>query len=231
MKAEDRANIDSMTRQIAINEWEYKYKLEMLFILQVIFIGLMVITIAAILSKYGFFPFKVVIIIGVVVAIVDLGVVIFRSRYTKNVRDQDSWSKRHFKGDGSETPAVSTELVQAAATSANQICAAVQSGNIANALSNPPITTSSSCPGLSAAGAGGPTGPTGAMGPTGATGATGAVGPHRCRNGYFCCTSTCNDNSRVCSDRTYQESSCYDSRGVLTASMSIPGPTGPVSLP
>lgn len=222
MKAEDRANIDSMTRQVAINEWEYKYKLEMLFILQIIFIGLMVITIAVILSKYGFFSFKVVILIGIVVVAVDVLVVLFRSAYTKNVRDQESWSKRYFKGDGSETPAVSPQLVQAAATSANQICTAVQSGNIMNALSNPPITTSTSCPGLSAAGAGIPVGPTGALGPIGPTGATGAVGPvkpEQCLNGYFCCKSKCNnDYNRTCSDRSYARNKCYDSNGVLIAS-------------
>jgi len=230
MKAEDRANIDSMTRQVAINEWEYKYKLEMLFILQVIFIGLMVITIAAILSKYGFFDYKVVILVGIIVVVVDIGVVIFRSMYTKNVRDQESWSKRYFKGDGSETPAVSPQLVQAAATSANQICTAVQSGNIANALSNPSITTSSSCPSLSAAGAGGP--PGAMRGPTGATGATGANKPDRCNDGYLCCNSKCNnDFNKTCSDRTYEVSTCYNSSGNVIATASNSGPTGPTHMP
>jgi FlaA1/EpsC-like NDP-sugar epimerase len=139
------ANADSMKRQLTINEWEYNHKLELLFILQLLFLGLILIVLLSVLSKRGIFGKAFVIYVSVIIFII-IGILWFlRSAYTKNIRDRFLWSRRYFSGDGSKPATISPETVKAAAEATQQVCDAAKTGDLSNALKNPPVTTSSKC--------------------------------------------------------------------------------------
>lgn len=101
---------DSLNRQSEINEWYYKYRRDTLFILQLVFIGVSVVLLMTILSKYKIVSPIFVVYIAVFIAILLLIVWIFKYKYNTDTRDFYHWDKRRFPGDGkldSEiTPAV-----------------------------------------------------------------------------------------------------------------------------
>jgi len=128
MSPEDQSNIDLMDRQVEVNQWTYNDKMEMLFISQMVFMGLLVAGIFVILSKYGFFDMKFVYFIMIIIAIVIFLFWFFKESYTKNVRDKKSWSKRQFTGDSNTPPAVPPGDVAAAAKTLSDLCNATQQG-------------------------------------------------------------------------------------------------------
>lgn len=128
--AAEQANMDSATRQRMVNEWEYNHKLDLLFSLQLLFLGLMIVAILASLAKYGLFTFTFVTYVAVLVLII-VGIIwVLRSRYTQNIRDRFFWSKRNFSGDGQIPSNISPETLKAQAELANQVCTAAISGNV-----------------------------------------------------------------------------------------------------
>jgi NhaP-type Na+/H+ or K+/H+ antiporter len=108
-------SIESIERQTEVNEWEYNRKLESLFIAQLFFLGLAVLVLLSILRKYGFSNLPFILIVGLVLITGLILLWYFRSSYTKNVRDKNSWNRRRFEGDGQLAPAVSPEQVAAEA--------------------------------------------------------------------------------------------------------------------
>jgi hypothetical protein len=128
MTPEDLANMDSTDRQVEINEWTYNDKMEMLFMSQLCFMGLLVAAIFSILSKYGFFDMRFVYIIMGLIA-VSLGLVwFFREAFTRNIRDRKHWNKRNFTGDYNTAPAVPPGEVSAAARGLISLCTSTQEG-------------------------------------------------------------------------------------------------------
>jgi Ca2+/Na+ antiporter len=113
-----------LERQVQISEWTYQDKLETLFIFQFMYIGLLVLILFMVLAKLGFFRTGFVYLIGVVIAIVIFAIWLFRSAYTKNIRDKREWNRRRFPGDGSTNPAVPAADVAAAAKETLASCAA-----------------------------------------------------------------------------------------------------------
>ena len=118
------ADPESLERQVQISEWTYQDKLETLFIFQLMYIGLLVLILFMVLAKLGFFRTGFVYLIAVVIAIVIFAIWLFRSAYTKNIRDKREWNRRRFPGDGSTNPAVPAADVAAAAKETLASCAA-----------------------------------------------------------------------------------------------------------
>jgi NhaP-type Na+/H+ or K+/H+ antiporter len=90
---------DSLKRQTSINEWYYQYRLETLFLFQLVFIGISGLVILSILSSYSVVP-KVFVIYVALLFFVMVGIIwYYKSNYNKNVRDPYHWDKRRFPAD------------------------------------------------------------------------------------------------------------------------------------
>ena len=100
---------DSERRQAQINDWYYRYRLDTLFVLQLLFLGLSVILLFTVLSKYGILSPMFVIYGAAVILIAVFIVWYFKYSYNKNTRDLYNWDKRKFPGDGT-TSSISMEV-------------------------------------------------------------------------------------------------------------------------
>ncbi len=135
MSMRDQSNVDMIDRQIEVNEWTYSDKMETLFILQILFIGLLVASLFVILSKYGFFDIRFVYLIMAIIVIVVFLVWFFKNTFTRNVRDRRFWNKRQFAGDSKLAPVVAPGEVSAAAKELINICSTSASGGSSNCVS------------------------------------------------------------------------------------------------
>jgi uncharacterized membrane protein len=100
---------DSERRQAQINEWYYQYRLDTLFVLQLLFLGLSVILLFTVLSKYRIIS-PVFVMYGAAVVLIMVFIVwYFKYTYNKNTRDFYAWDKRRFPGDGT-TSSISMEV-------------------------------------------------------------------------------------------------------------------------
>jgi len=111
----DLSNRDSMKRQTDINQWYYKYRLETLFIMQLLFIGLAGLILLSILSSYGIVPGMFVIYYGAIMIFVICAIWYFKASYTAANRDFYHWDKKHFAAD-STTHSPFTSNMKAAIT-------------------------------------------------------------------------------------------------------------------
>ena len=95
----EKYRIDLTNRQIEVNEWSYNNKMDTLFIFQILFISLLFASILIALNKQGIVGAPFVWYSVIVVALIDVIIVINRSIYTNNWRDQRFWNKRQFSDD------------------------------------------------------------------------------------------------------------------------------------
>lgn len=121
---ETPSNTDTQDRQARIAEWTYRDKMETLFVLQLLFLGIMTTALFATLSRVGFFEPRVVYVVGATALIVVALVWYFRSAYTKGARDKHTWDRRYFSGDFATDPVVSPTDVANAAKAAIALCQA-----------------------------------------------------------------------------------------------------------
>jgi NhaP-type Na+/H+ or K+/H+ antiporter len=95
----DQSKSDSIKRQTDINVWYYKYRMETLFVVQLLFIGLSGLILLTILSTYGIVPRIFTIYYGVIVIFM-IGVIwYYKSSYTSTKRDPYHWDKIRFAAD------------------------------------------------------------------------------------------------------------------------------------
>lgn len=95
----DQSKSDSMKRQTDINVWYYKYRMETLFVIQLLFIGLSGLILLTILSSYGIVPRIFTIYYGVIVIFM-IGVIwYYKYNYTSTKRDPYHWDKIRFAAD------------------------------------------------------------------------------------------------------------------------------------
>jgi hypothetical protein len=104
---------DSIKRQTEINDWYYHSRLETLFILQLLFLGLSFMIFLSILASYQIISSYFVGYYAVCVFIVLAAVWYFKNSYNKNNRDPNEWGKRRFPNDGAVSSNVSMETRQA----------------------------------------------------------------------------------------------------------------------
>jgi len=103
----EQYRIDLTNRQIEVNSWSYNNKMDTLFIFQVLFISLLFASILIALNKQGVVGSAFVWYSVIVVTLIDVIIVINRSVYTNNWRDQRYWNKRHFSDDNTLASPVS----------------------------------------------------------------------------------------------------------------------------
>ena len=113
---------DSKKREIEINEWNYRAKMDTLFTFQLFFVGVSISLILNVLAKYGFFSRLFAIYMGIVIIGVVIVIAIIRQLYTKNIRDKRYWNERGFKGDHSLASLVPPTVLAATATVNADLC-------------------------------------------------------------------------------------------------------------
>ena len=118
----------SKKREIEINEWNYHAKMETLFSLQLLFVGLSVAVILSVLAKYGFFSRLFAIYMGLAILAIVILIAIVRQLYTKNIRNKRNWNERQFAGDNSLASLVPQSVLVATATVNAQMCNGAPSG-------------------------------------------------------------------------------------------------------
>ena len=111
----DPSKMDLMKRQTSINEWYYRYRLETLFVLQLLFIGLAGLVILSVLSSYSIVPGVFVMYYGILMITTICLITYFKYTYNLNVRDYYHWDKRRFAAD-STTHSPFTSTMKAAIT-------------------------------------------------------------------------------------------------------------------
>lgn len=119
---------DSKKREIEINEWNYHAKMEFLFSLQLLFVGLSIALILSVLANYGFFSRLFAIYMGLVIVAIVVVIAIVRQLYTKNIRNKRNWNERQFTGDNSLASLVPPSVLVATATVNAQMCNGAPSG-------------------------------------------------------------------------------------------------------
>lgn len=88
---------DLTRRQAEINEWYFNDKLETLFFLQMFFIVLLSMSIIMYLQKNAFMTTQFAAYLTIILLCGVVGTGVYRSRFTKEFRDNRFWNKRNFR--------------------------------------------------------------------------------------------------------------------------------------
>jgi hypothetical protein len=104
---------DSLNRQAEINDWYYKYRLDILFILQLVFIGISFTVFMSVLSKYRILSPVFVVYFTIFVGLLLILIWYFKYSFNNNIRDLYHWDKRKFPNDGKLESSVSPAVQQA----------------------------------------------------------------------------------------------------------------------
>jgi hypothetical protein len=100
---------DLMKRQTGINDWYYKYRLETLFIMQLLFIGMAGLVLLSILSSYSVVPEIFVMYYGGLMITTICVTTYYKYMFNLKNRDYYHWDKRRFAADSTtESPFTST---------------------------------------------------------------------------------------------------------------------------
>jgi hypothetical protein len=89
-------NNDLATRQYEINEWSYNNKMDTLFVFQLLFVSLVLSAIFVYMNKVGLFGGALLGLLCGILLISVVLILIVRSSYTANQRDQRYWNRRQF---------------------------------------------------------------------------------------------------------------------------------------
>ena len=144
---------DSKRREIEINEWNYREKMETLFMLQLFFIAFALTVILLTLAKYGFFSRLFAIYMGIAFTGVLIFVGVVKRLYTKNIRDKRHWNERVFDGDDSLASLVPPAVLSATAVANQQICNATRVANGQDPIGSTSATAATSATPTTAAAA------------------------------------------------------------------------------
>jgi hypothetical protein len=90
-------------RQFEINEWAYNNKLETLFLLQILFITMLVLVLCFFLAKNGYISTTAASSVSIVLFLVIAYMGYRRWDYTKHTRDTRFWSRRSFPVESGPT--------------------------------------------------------------------------------------------------------------------------------
>jgi len=98
-EASNDTNKKLTRRQFEINEWAYNNKLETLFILQILFITMLVLVLSFFLAKNGYISMTAASSLSIILFIIIAYVGYRRWNYTKHTRDTRLWSRRSFPAE------------------------------------------------------------------------------------------------------------------------------------
>ena len=95
---------DSINRQIQINEWQYNSKMDTVFTLQLLFIGISVVAIVFYFKKIGAVgPAFTYYVTGLTLLLI-LAIIVNRVFFTSARRDPRFWHRFRFNDDGKKVP-------------------------------------------------------------------------------------------------------------------------------
>lgn len=89
-------NNDLATRQYEINEWSYNNKMDTLFVVQLLFVTVLLAAGLTYLNKLGFISMTIVGILAGILLLVNIVILVNRYNYTRQTRDKRYWNKRVF---------------------------------------------------------------------------------------------------------------------------------------
>jgi hypothetical protein len=124
------AQFDNQTskRQFEINEWTASNKLDTLFVLQLLFIGLMLLVPLLYLNRIGILPSSAYYGVSLIVLVAIILTFVVRLQYTSQTRDLRFWNRRRFaKQGGPPVPPTCAEIAAAAEDTAKDIEDAINS--------------------------------------------------------------------------------------------------------
>ena len=101
---------DLTRRQAEINEWYFNDKLETLFFLQMFFIVLLCMSIIMYLQKNGIMSTQFAAYMTMILLIAVVGTGVYRSRFTKEYRDNRFWNKRNFREKAVDKTSMEADL-------------------------------------------------------------------------------------------------------------------------
>jgi len=99
-------NTDLATRQVEINEWTYNNKMDTLFVFQIIFLAILMISLLIALKGYGLLGSAVTWYSAGIITLLCVIVVFNRAYYTAVLRDKRYWNERRFSDDGVKSGAL-----------------------------------------------------------------------------------------------------------------------------
>ena len=117
---------DSTKRQVELNQWEYSYKMNTLFMMQFLFIALNIMIVFMCLYKYGFFKLPFVIFVYIVMLVIVIFVGVIRDKAFNH--DDRYWTKMNFPNDGKLTSNISPDAVANMASQQQAQCGPTGSG-------------------------------------------------------------------------------------------------------
>jgi hypothetical protein len=119
-KETDNAVYDTQTskRQFEINEWTANNKMDTLFVLQLVFIGLTILVPLLYLNRVGLVPYSAFYGISFIVLAAIILTLIVRLTYTWKTRDLRYWNRRRFAKQGGPPVPPTCADVQASLTGA-----------------------------------------------------------------------------------------------------------------
>ena len=92
----DQDLYDTTTRQLELNEYSYKNKMDTLFFFQMVLFSILILCLFAYGVRMGFFSNAMFIFIALILLTIDILIFVVRYTYSTNIRDQSSWDRRRF---------------------------------------------------------------------------------------------------------------------------------------
>jgi hypothetical protein len=92
-------NSQLASRQIEINEWSYNNKMDTLFVFQILFISLLIVSILMLFSYQGVIGRGFVWYTFGILILLDILIIVNRAMYTDRIRDKKHWDRVSFPDD------------------------------------------------------------------------------------------------------------------------------------
>jgi hypothetical protein len=102
--SKEQYNIELANRQIEINDWSYNNKMDTLFVFQVLFISLTILSLLFYFKNEGFIGSTFVWYSFILLLGIFLLLLITRILYSRGRIDKRFWSRRRFAGDNATIP-------------------------------------------------------------------------------------------------------------------------------
>jgi hypothetical protein len=107
MDIPDQMSIESAGRQLEISEWQYNSKMETVFVMQLLFLAIVIISIVFYFNSVGILGTSFSWYVTILTALVLLLVIINRIMYSSARRDTRFWNRRRFAEDNTKTSTTS----------------------------------------------------------------------------------------------------------------------------
>jgi len=102
--SKEHYNIELANRQIEINEWSYNNKMDTLFVFQILFISLALLSVLFYFKGQGLVGGSFVWYAFVIVVLLFVLLLVTRVLYSLSRIDKKEWSRRRFEGNNAMIP-------------------------------------------------------------------------------------------------------------------------------